>query len=79
MGHDKTRLQRRFDIGLWGELLLTRMPSFMTFNIIFVYNSYCGLFCFRNVGGDICILEDMTRHYRTIEIRIKACRGKNIL
>ena len=33
---------------------------------------------FRNVGGDICILEDMTRHYRTIEIRIKACRGKNI-
>ncbi|XP_072048843.1 E3 ubiquitin-protein ligase HECTD3-like isoform X2 [Amphiura filiformis] len=31
-----------------------------------------------SVTGDICILEDMTRHYRTIEIRIKACRDEGI-
>lgn len=31
---------------------------------------------FRSYTGDVCILENMTEHYRNIEIRIKECKGK---
>lgn len=34
------------------------------------------LFAYRNLIGEVAVLEDMTSHLPVIEIRIEECRGK---
>ena len=59
------------------EIIVTHSLMLLSFQLVSTFN----LFCFRSSYGvsDICVLEDQKEHHPVVEIRIKECRGNNIV